>query len=77
MSISNTRLEAYVKYIRSDEECLAEITRRMSIRYWSEFKNGDAEARATAASKQDNLDAFLRELQAVLNESVDQEVNNG
>ena len=77
MSISNSRLQAYVNYLREDEECLSEIARRMSVRYWAEFKDGDAEARATAAAKQDNLDAFMRELQAVLNESIDQEVNNG
>lgn len=70
MSVSQNRLSVFAKYIDDNHECLTEIARRMSIKYWVEFKSGDEEARAKAASKQDNLDVFISELQAILNENI-------
>lgn len=71
MSISPDRLHDYAKYLSSDEECLAEVARRMSVRYYTQFcdaaKSENVWAlRAQAAAKQDLLNDFIRELKTIL-----------
>lgn len=70
MSVSIERLRDYIQYITTDEECLNEIVRRMSVRYFSAFcRSGTLEVAEQARLKQGCLEDFVRELKAVLVES--------
>lgn len=76
MSISNDRFAQYARALLDDEECLNEVMRRLSVHYYREFVEASKETpdrcfqiRDRAATKQDLLSDFLRELRIVVSEN--------
>lgn len=79
MSLSNQRMGTYAKTVLQDEECMTEVIRRMSVRYFSAFRYPESaspslpahEVRERAARKTDMLEDFFSELRGVLGEMAD------
>lgn len=71
MSLTHSQLKNFSEMVLN-HEALPVVLERMSIRYWKEFRDAESiETREKVAAKQDNMDAFFKELQTVIYETTE------
>ena len=73
MAVDNERLKQFARTITSDEECLSEVARRISMRFYDEFcaMSHDFQKLEAIAAKQQVLGEVITEFYRIVEDGKD------